>query len=225
MEDLEQQNQIINLGKLLVKELGLENSVDTLSRWMAHYLADKISLIERLPDGKEKKNAQKECFEVILKLWENRWELPSGRRPLENFEPILNVLEKINPEKEEPFFYRQASRIVKTDKGFDIEEIDKYLEIIKQIDKVARIWIDFLLLQATSKAKNENTETILKNALPTLCNYDVDAIQILFDDIEDFTRKNKKETLQKRIEELKKFAQLNEFILEEYKKNISSMEE
>lgn len=225
MEDLKQQDQIINLGKLLVKELGLENGVDTLSRWMAHFLAEKISLVERLPKSKEKENAQKECFEVILKLWENRWELPSGRRPLENFEPILDVLGKINPENEEPFFYRQANQIVKTDNVSDIDEINKYVKTIKQIDKVARIWIDFLLLQATSKAKNEDTEILLQNALPTFSNYDVDAIQILFDDIENYTRKNRKETLQKRVDELEKFAKLNEFILEEYKKDIFNMEE
>lgn len=106
MENLKRQKQIINLGKLLVKELGIENSVDTLSRWMAHYVADKIVFIENLTDGKEKDNAQKECFEIILRLWKNRWELPAGKRPLEDFEPILKVLEKINPEKEDLFFYR-----------------------------------------------------------------------------------------------------------------------
>ena len=141
MEDLKQQDQIIYLGKLLVKELGLENSVDTLSRWMAHFLAEKISLVERLPESIEKENAQKECFEIILKLWESRWELPSGRRLLENFRPILNVLEKINPENREPFFYRQASRVVETDKVSNIDEINKYIETIEQIDKVTRIWM------------------------------------------------------------------------------------
>jgi hypothetical protein len=115
MEDLRQQEQIINLGKSLVKELGIENGTDTLSRWMSHFLADKISLAERLPDGNEKANVQKECFEVILKLWAHRWELPRGKRPFERFEPILDVLRKINPEREDSFFFVQASRNETTD--------------------------------------------------------------------------------------------------------------
>ena len=42
MEQSEQQKAILELGKLFVKELDLEKSVDTLSRWMAHYVAEKI---------------------------------------------------------------------------------------------------------------------------------------------------------------------------------------
>ena len=159
-----------------------------------------------------------------MKLWESRWELPSGRRLLENFRPILNVLEKINPENREPFFYRQASRVVETDKVSNIDEINKYIETIEQIDKVTRIWIDFLLQQAISKAKNENTETIFKNILPIFCNNDLDAIQILINDVEFFEENNKKDILQKRIEELEKFAKLNEFMLAEYRKDLSNLE-
>lgn len=221
MEDLKQQNRIINLGKLLVKELGLENGVDTLSRWMAHYVAEKISFIERLPEGKEKENTQKECFDAILKLWENRWEFPQGKRPLERLEPILNVLNRINPEKEESFFYRRSdiSKISNSD------DISKYITMIEQIDNVARIWIDFLLQQATQLAKDEKTKDILDNAVARSNNYDIDAIQILYDDIEDFTKKYKDETFQKRIDELEKFAKLNEIILKEYRKELSNIKE
>jgi len=220
MEDLKRQNQIINLGKLLVKELGLENGVDTLSRWMSHYVAEKISLVERLPEGKEKENTLKECFDAILKLWENRWELPQGKRPLEKFEPILNVLNRINPEKEESFFYRHSE----VGKISNSDDISKYITMSEQIDKVARIWIDFLLQQATQLVKDEKTKDMLDYAVATSNNYDIDTIQILYNDIEDFTKKYKEETFQKRIDELEKFAKLNEFILNEYRKE-SNVEE
>ena len=225
MEDLKQQNQIINLGKLLVKELGLEDGVDTLSRWMAHYIADKISFVERLPEGKEKENAQKECFDTILKLWKNRWELPQGKRPLESFEPILNVLNRINPEKEERFYYNPSDWNLKSDNNVGLDEINKYLKAIEEIDKVARIWIDFLLQQATSVAKDENTENILDNGSPTPHNYDIDTIQLLFDNMEDSTTSNIQDKLQKRIGELEKFNKLNELILEEYRKELSNIKE
>ena len=214
MEHLKQQDHIINLGNLLVKQLGLEDEVDTLSRWMAHYLAEKITLAEKLPQGEEKNNAQKECFETILKLWENRWELPPGKRPLEDYEPILTVLEKINPEKKEPFYYNKTRPISGLNENSN--EINKYVEAIEQIDKTARIWIDFLLQQATSKATNERTKSILENALESPHNYDMDSIQILIDNMEDFTKKYQDETFGKRIKELEKFAELNKFILEQY---------
>ena len=131
---------------------------------------------------------------------------------------------KCSGKNREPFFYRQASRVVETDKVSNIDEINKYIETIEQIDKVTRIWIDFLLQQAISKAKNENTETIFKNILPIFCNNDLDAIQILINDVEFFEENNKKDILQKRIEELEKFAKLNEFMLAEYRKDLSNLE-
>lgn len=225
MEELKRQKQIINLGKLMVKELGLEDGVDTLSRWMAHYLAEKIILVESLPVGKQKEDAQKECFDIILKLWENRWKLPAGKRPLESFEPILKVLEKINPEKEGPFFYTNANSISEIDKTIDSEEINKYLETILKIDKVARIWINFLLQQAASKARDERTEAILNNTFPTADNDDIETIYLLLNDMEDYPKKDGSETLKKRIEELQKFTELNEFILGEYRKNLLNTDE
>jgi len=142
---------------------------------------------------------------------------------LENFEPILKVLEQINPEKEYPFFY--DSPITSTDKYPDSEEINKYVESIVHIDKTARIWIDFLLQQAVLRAKDEKTETIINNALPTSHNDDIDAIQLLFDEIEDYDKKYISQTYHKRIEELEKFTELNKMILEEYRKEFINTEE
>ena len=34
-------DSVLALGKKLVDELGLDQSVDTLGRWMAHYIAEK----------------------------------------------------------------------------------------------------------------------------------------------------------------------------------------
>jgi hypothetical protein len=85
MEQSEQQKAILELGKLLVKELGIQKSVDTLSRWMAHYVAEKIKYSEELPEGAKKKAAEKECFALILDLWKHRWNYKSDRQPLKNF--------------------------------------------------------------------------------------------------------------------------------------------
>ena len=48
MENSEIQKRIINLGKALVEEIGLDPGVDTLARWMAHYIAEQMEIAEEL---------------------------------------------------------------------------------------------------------------------------------------------------------------------------------
>ena len=157
METSEQLTKIINLGKQFVNELGLEPGVDTFSKWMAHYLAEKMALIEQLPSGEDKSAVEKECFETILKLWEHRWLLPSGKRPLEDFEPILKVLKRLDPENPEPFFHRHFEQNLLTSehKGPEAKEITDYIGIVIKIDKIARSWIEFALHEVAQKAKSE----------------------------------------------------------------------
>ncbi len=103
MENSELQEQIINLGKLFVQELKLDPGVDTFSKWMAHYIAEKMKVAEQALSDEDKKEAEKECFETILALWKHRWSLPSRKRPSEEFEPILKTLERLNPDAKEIF--------------------------------------------------------------------------------------------------------------------------
>lgn len=91
------QAKVIHLSKALVEKLKLEPGVDTLSRWMAHYIAELIAALENADDI-NKPQVQQKCFETILTLWQNRSSLPSGHRPFENFEPILKTLDALNPE-------------------------------------------------------------------------------------------------------------------------------
>ena len=42
-------DSVLALGKKIVDELGLDQSADTLGRWMAHYLAEKMKDAEALP--------------------------------------------------------------------------------------------------------------------------------------------------------------------------------
>lgn len=226
MENLEQQNKIINLGKLLVDELGLTNSTDTLSRWMAHYLAEKITQQENLPNGEEKDETEKICFESILKLWEHRWLLPRGNRPFEAFEPILKVLERINPENKDAFFYRHQDKLLSSDENdLNLSEVNQCSEMIVQIDKVAKIWIDYILERAVSNAKNENIEAFLENTTDETDDDDIDIIMNLIDKEETKLDKYRLETLMKRTEELNKFSRLNEFLLNEYTKEIERIQE
>ena len=83
MASSEMRKRIINLGKALIEELGLDPGVDTLARWMAHYIAEQMTIAENAT-GDDKIEAEQHCFETILKLWQHRSSLPNGRRPFES---------------------------------------------------------------------------------------------------------------------------------------------
>lgn len=233
MENSELQEQIINLGKLLVQELKLDPGVDTFSKWMAHYVAEKMTLAEKAPSEEDKKEAEKECFETILALWKHRWSLPSGKRPLEDFEPILKTLERLNPEEQEPFFYRSLDHeLSELEKGNpSLKEITNYINTALQIDKTARIWIEFILHQAALKANSKEAEEFLNNSVGSYDDDDTKIIRIIIDrdpsiDLENYDedgiqKKQREEKLRKRIEELEKFSKLNDFLLEAYRKDLT----
>jgi hypothetical protein len=79
MDSFARSDRILALGRKIVEELGLEPSVDTLGRWMVHYIADLIVKAENAT-CEEKSLAEKNCFEAIMVLWKHRAELPNGKR-------------------------------------------------------------------------------------------------------------------------------------------------
>lgn len=85
------EEEIIKLGKRLIEELKLEYTVNTLARWMVHYLAELIQNVEKCRSKEEKKKLQKECCDIILKIWSKKEDLPI-RQPLENLKPIIELL-------------------------------------------------------------------------------------------------------------------------------------
>jgi len=228
MESSETLDKIINLGKLFVKELKLEPGVDTFSRWMAHYLAEKITIAEQ-SQGKEKEIAEKECFDIILKLWQHRNSLPDGRRPFQSFEPIFEILSRLNPDKEETYFYRAMSNQelseLETD-NINYKSVKKWTDIALEIDKTARIWIEYALSQAAGIVKNETTKEWIENAVNLSDNSDTSIISILLDrnlsfdvenyDRDDFSKKYEVEKLKKRISQLQKYTRFNEALVKAY---------
>lgn len=235
MENSEAQEKIINLGKLFVKELKLEPGVDTFSRWMAHYLAEKMSSLEEL-EGDQKAIAQNSCFDVILKLWKHRHFLPNNLRPLQSFEKILETLSKLNPDSTEPYFYNhfrnQDLNEVEIE-NLDFKDVQEWMKIAEEIDKTSRIWIEYVLNQAVIFAKNEATKEWVENAVNLPDSTDASIINILLDstplfntdennDLENFSKNYDIEKLNKRISELEKYAKLNEFLLTSYKADLKN---
>jgi len=155
MEHSETQQRVIELGKALIKELNIEPGNDTLSRWLAHYIAELLTNLEN--DESDKKiQLQQQCFETILTLWQHRSSFANGRRPFENFELILRTLESLNPENPHSYyrFWQQQER---DDSDSIASDIKNWTDMAVGIDNAARVWIKFAIDQAVRNALDEKT--------------------------------------------------------------------
>lgn len=216
----------MNLGKALVKELNLDHGVDTLARWMAHYIAEQIEKAEN-STGAEKKEAEERCYETILKLWNHRSSFPKGSRPFENFEPIIHTLVRLDPENERHFFFENR----KEKKDGVPEEVQKWLDIADGIDEAARVWLKYVFEQASLAATDGSTIEWLENlvAIQEEDNFSV-IFRELHGDIDDIWGEGKKEDERKRkiivsrIKKLEAFAELNQFLLTEYRDELKKYE-
>jgi len=91
------EEEILKLGKKLISELNLDYSVNTLARWMAHYIAELIISIENCKSKDEKRKLQKECCELILDLWDKKDRLPIYK-PLDDLQEFLEILTVLKDE-------------------------------------------------------------------------------------------------------------------------------
>ena len=148
---------IIALGKRLVAELELVDSVDTLGRWMAHYLAELIQEAE-VTTGDDRLTAQAQLRDSILALWAHRFELPSGTRPFGEFEPILRALASLDPESETPRYF-SPSRVPGSESN-ESEETRQWIELARGLDYASKILIDHCLISAAGSALDKSQEWI-----------------------------------------------------------------
>jgi hypothetical protein len=138
---------ILALGRKLVDELGLEESTDTLGRWMAHHIAALIAEVESAT-GEVKQSAEKACFEAIMALWKHRAELPDGKRPFQDLEPVVRAIESLDPDDDRPRYFRSA----RPPKGEDAEKspAEIWLDTVAGLDYSAKVLIGYCLAEAAS---------------------------------------------------------------------------
>lgn len=157
MEALPRFEQILALGRKLVDELDMETSVDTLGRWMAHYVAELMDAAENAP-SQERAVAQEKCFHAILELWIHRAELPDGKRPFENLEPIIRAVESLDPDDKIPrYFLTVRGGIAEEDEESQTKSL---LEFVRNIDTTARILIGYTLTEAARSAVDKSKEWV-----------------------------------------------------------------
>ena len=67
----------------------LDRETDTLGRWLAHYLAEKMECAASAPAGAEREADRRECVDLILRLWERRHAWPLSA-------PLKGIAERLD---------------------------------------------------------------------------------------------------------------------------------
>ena len=195
-------DSILALGKKLVDELGLDQSVDTLGRWMAHYIAEKMENVEAAT-GEARDRKMSECSDAILKLWAHRSELPNGKRPFEEFEPIFRVLQSLDPDDTTPRYFRQVGSTVDQDDENNLTA--QWLSVASELDDTAKILIRYCLAIAAREAVDKSREWIaLAEAISEEKNFDIRIVRSITDDADALDSENPDDSEREKIEDMLK---------------------
>lgn len=150
MDKSKHYNDILELGKLMVKELSLEPT-DTLGRWMVHHISELITEVEK-SSSSQKQEAEERCRNAILALWKHIDVFPRNHRPLENIEPLIATIEALSPEKKAYFFQSEAMAMIK--ESALPEESKSWLDLARGIDYSARLLIKMCLTNVANDIKD-----------------------------------------------------------------------
>lgn len=85
------------LGRVIVDELNLEPSVDTLGRWMAHHISELIRAAETAPSENDRRRLESQAAETISKLWAHRSSFENRINPLFDLMPVIDVIRTLGP--------------------------------------------------------------------------------------------------------------------------------
>lgn len=234
MENLEAPQDIVSLGKRIVAEMELDPGVDTLSKWMAHYLAGRITDIEKLK-GEKRKAAEKECFDTISALWQHRWNIPRGKPFLEDFDTLFRTLHKLNPEAEGAFFPIPVLQFGEEESLPKKGEIDlkSCYDAALAVDKYARSLIYDLLRQGVSEVElSDERRALIEDAIMLMREPDTQIIRFTTDynEFKDSDDKQENddlsemlEKIEQRIQEVEAFGRINDSLLKKYQEKLKAL--
>ena len=148
---------MLELGKLLAAEL---EQTDTLGRWVAHYVAERMISLEK-KTGSERGIAEAEIADLILRLWSVRRRLPGGRLPLAEVDKVEAAIERLAPGRR-PWAYFGAFA-ADTEPSAEETETSTTLKAALLVDRLAGDLVHGLIGRAASLAE-ENDAAWTKQA-------------------------------------------------------------
>ncbi|MNP21629.1 hypothetical protein D3C76_1142560 [compost metagenome] len=175
MESIARSKAVLELGKRLVAQLGLEG--DLLAQWMAHDIAARIAAIENAPEVVPM-STRDECAKAILTLWEHRNDLPPHLRPFKEIEPVTKTLTALDVDHGDDYrYFHSALREAALDT--DDEQMREWLELAFSLDHSARVLIQYALRSAGAAAASQ-VKPWMENALQAGVGVDPDRQTIDF---------------------------------------------
>ncbi|QIK64892.1 hypothetical protein G7068_13885 [Leucobacter viscericola] len=158
----------MELGKLLAAEL---EQTDTLGRWIAHYLAERMTSLEQ-KTGSARDTAEAEIADLILRLWSLRRQLPGDRLPLAEVDEVEAAIERLTPGRR-PWAYFGAFA-TDTEPSPEETETRTTLKAAQLVDRLAGDLVHGLIGRAAALAVEDGAawtkqaEKIGDGALRTL---------------------------------------------------------
>lgn len=144
---------VSGLGRHLVRELNLEDGVDTLGRWMAHHIAELLAAAENEKTATGRARARRKAEDAILRVWEHRAAMPGNAFPLRPYRDVIAVLDRLRPGRH-PFGYA----------GFG-DRTEREGHAIALFDTMARLVIALLLMKLPSEAVRTAGDTVAVDAM------------------------------------------------------------
>jgi hypothetical protein len=144
---------VLGLGRYLVRELGFEDGVDTLGRWMAHHLAELIDKAESGVTATERLKARKSATETILKIWEHRASLPGKAYPLAPYKDVLKVLDRLRPGNNPFRYFNRYTETTREQRAADL------------FDSLSRLVIALLLMKLSPGEESTKVDDAAIEAL------------------------------------------------------------
>jgi len=211
------EEEILKLGKKLIKELELVYSVNTLARWMAHYLAELITNIENTEPREEKQKLKKECCDIIIEIWGKRERIPI-EKPTDRLKPIIDVISLLK-KNEHPFirhrFFDKKNGLKNSNSSWL-----SFLEIIKNNSE--RIYRKSLIAMISEELLEKDKEWIKEHS--SFLSDDEKSVIEYLDSIREITisihGEEKEETEKEKVEKL--FTELEEQ-LDEQKEELQKL--
>lgn len=145
---------MLELGKLLAAEL---EQTDTLGRWIAHYLAERMISLEQ-KTGSERGIAEAEVADLVLRLWSLRRQLPGGRLPLAEVDEVEAAIERLAPGRR-PWAYFGAFA-ADTEPSPEETETSTTLKAALLVDRLAGDLVHGLIGRAAALAEEDGAAWI-----------------------------------------------------------------
>jgi hypothetical protein len=213
--------EIINLGKAIITELGMERDSNTPARWLVHYIAENIHKSENC-EGEKKDAAERKCVDAIFKLWNHRSELPRGLNPFTEFDSVFRGLSRLDKLSEKPYF----NEFSQFDHEIDCEdeaESKQWVDIAISIDKVAKELISESFESAAEVAITEKSQEILKLA-PEDSGDDIRIMLRFLSDENDKSKEKDIKVIESKLAKVEALKSICDTFVEKYNQKLLQLE-